>query len=138
MAGLHIDKPEMDHLRSASWSRRQIVVFCQFMPLQEYFDISAFAVPGLDVYGNCPRDVLFGPGRVQTDFSMFECFPLPTESRYVHLRGEFFNLFNTPQFNNPSGCTSVAQGCGSITSAASPPTLQRTSRQIQVALKLVS
>jgi hypothetical protein len=46
-----------------------------------------------------------------------------------------FNFLNTPQFNNPNaqiGNLSVGQ----ITSAGQPPLFQRTSREIQVALKL--
>jgi len=46
-----------------------------------------------------------------------------------------FNIFNTPQFNNPS--TSIGSlTAGTITSAGQPPLFQRTSREIQLALKL--
>ena len=57
------------------------------------------------------------------------------ESRRLEFRAEAFNAFNTPQFNNPNasiGFTGVAR----ITSAGSPTVYQRTSRQIQLALKL--
>jgi hypothetical protein len=104
--------------------------------LQRYFDISAFAVPAQFTFGNSARNALHGPGTAQVDFSLFKRFPLGAESRYLQFRAESFNLFNTPQFNNPSGCTDATLGCGSITSAGSPSTLQRTSRQIQFALKL--
>jgi hypothetical protein len=52
----------------------------------------------------------------------------------LQFRAEFFNLTNTPQFNNPS-TTVGAPGAGSISSAGAPLSLQRTSRQIQFALK---
>jgi hypothetical protein len=45
-----------------------------------------------------------------------------------------FNLFNTPQFNNPAAAIGAA-GVGSISSAGYKPTFQRTSRQVQFAMK---
>ena len=53
----------------------------------------------------------------------------------MQLRGEFFNVTNTPQFNNPN--VSIGGGAGVISSAGAPPSFQRTSRQIQLALKLL-
>ncbi len=53
----------------------------------------------------------------------------------MQFRAEFFNLSNTPQFNNPNATVGVA-GAGTIRSAGAPLTFQRTSRQIQFALKL--
>jgi hypothetical protein len=56
------------------------------------------------------------------------------ETRRLEFRAEAFNALNTPQFNNPNssiGFTGVAK----ITSAGSPTVYQRTSRQIQLALK---
>jgi hypothetical protein len=46
-----------------------------------------------------------------------------------------FNVFNTPQFNNPNASIGSAQA-GIISSAGSPLTFQRTSRQVQMAMKL--
>ena len=45
------------------------------------------------------------------------------------------NLLNTPQFNNPNAQIGFA-GVAKITSVGSPPLFQRTSREIQLALKL--
>ena len=53
----------------------------------------------------------------------------------LQFRSEFFNIFNTPQFNNPNASIGTA-AAGRITSAGSDATFQRTSRQIQFALKL--
>jgi hypothetical protein len=66
--------------------------------------------------------------------SLFKSFPF-AESRRVEFRTEAFNLFNTPQFNNPNSSIGFA-GVARVTSAGSPPIYQRTSRQIQLALKL--
>lgn len=79
------------------------------------------------------RNTLQGPGTKNVDFSVFKTIPL-RESINLQLRSEFFNLFNTPQFNNPD--STVGTGFGTISSAGSPTTLQRTSREIQLAAKI--
>ena len=56
-------------------------------------------------------------------------------TRRLQFRAEVFNLFNTPQFNNPNAQIGYA-GVGQIISAGNPPLFQRTSREIQLALKL--
>ncbi len=79
------------------------------------------------------RNTLQGPGTKNVDFSVFKTIHLH-ESTNLQLRSEFFNLFNTPQFNNPN--STVGTGFGTISSAGSPTTLQRISREIQLAAKI--
>ncbi|MGH9340543.1 MAG: TonB-dependent receptor domain-containing protein [Acidobacteriota bacterium] len=76
-----------------------------------YYDREAFApvnrVPGedcthLDCYGNSGRNILRGPTWVNLDFSVFRHFEI-TEAVGLEFRSEFFNLTNTPHFNNPNG-----------------------------------
>ena len=56
---------------------------------------------------------MFGPGLFALNMSLFKHFKI-TERFDLELRGEAFNLSNTPQFNNPCG----GGGCqASITSA---------------------
>ncbi len=103
--------------------------------LQRWFDIDAFAAPGPQQFGNGGRNILRGPGTKQLDFSVFKNFYFdPDKIKRLQFRAEFFNLTNTPQFNNPN-TTVGAPGAGSISSAGAPLSLQRTSRQIQFALK---
>ncbi|MBI1354073.1 MAG: hypothetical protein GC160_06985 [Acidobacteria bacterium] len=103
--------------------------------LQHWFDDSAFQNPGFRVWGNGGRNTLFGPGTNQWDFSVFKNFQV-RESVRLQFRSEFFNFFNTPQFNNPNSTIGTAN-TGRITSAGSETTLQRAQRQIQFALKLM-
>jgi outer membrane receptor protein involved in Fe transport len=118
-----------DRLREGSLPTDQRTV-------QRWFDTEAFAVPGTQLFGNSGRNILNGPGTKQLDCSLFKAFPFsPDGGRRVEFRAEAFNLTNTPQFNNPNG-TFGAAGFGTITSAGAPLTLQRTSRQLQLALKL--
>lgn len=104
--------------------------------IERWFDVSAFTAPGPQLFGNSGRNILRGPGTKQVDFSLFKDFPLSGNSgRRLQFRGEFFNVTNTPQFNNPNATIGVP-GAGMIGSAGSPVSFQRTSRQIQFALKL--
>jgi hypothetical protein len=102
----------------------------------EWFNIAAFTAPGPQQFGNAGRNILRGPGTAQADLSVFKDFPLSAEqARRLQFRAESFNVSNTPQFNNPSS-TIGAAGAGTITAAGAPLTFQRTSREIQLALKL--
>ncbi len=104
--------------------------------IHEWFNTAAYASPGLYTYGDEGRNALYGPGTRQLDLSAFKNFHFTRdEAMRLQFRAEVFNIFNTPQFNNPS--TSIGSSTvGTITSAGQPPLFQRTSREIQLALKL--
>ncbi|HTC48279.1 MAG TPA: TonB-dependent receptor [Candidatus Aquilonibacter sp.] len=99
-------------------------------------------------WGNSGRNILQGPGTKNVDFSVFKNFQV-AESKALQFRAEFFNLFNTPQFNNPSAVApspaptsttlvpniASSPAFGTIASAGSPTTFQRISREIQLAAK---
>jgi len=111
--------------------------------LGQWFNTQAFAVPAAGTYGNSGRNILQGPGTKSVDFSIFKDTHL-TESKVLQLRAEAFNLANTPQFNNPAATVGTynattgkwSNGFGTISSAASESTFQRTERQIQFAAKI--
>jgi hypothetical protein len=122
--------------------------------IHEWFNTSAFVSIPLTgplangQWGDSGRNILQGPGTKNVDFSVFKNFQV-AETKTLQIRGEFFNLFNTPQFNNPSAtapgpaATSTtlvpniagSPAIGTISSAGSPTTFQRISREIQVAAK---
>jgi len=122
--------------------------------LQEWFNTSAFVSIPLTgplangEWGDSGRNILQGPGTKDVDFSVFKNFQV-AESKNLQFRAEFFNLFNTPQFNNPSAVApgpaatsttlvpNITPGSayGTIASAGSPTTFQRISREIQLAMK---
>lgn len=99
--------------------------------IQHWFDTSAFAAATPYDFGNAGRNVLVGPGAANFDFSTFKRVPVRAlgENGEVQFRSEFFNLFNHPQFLNPSNRVDLAQG-GTITGA-------RAMRQIQFGLKVI-
>ena len=104
--------------------------------IAEWFNIAAFTAPGPQQFGNTGRNILRGPGTSQADLSLFKDFFLGAEqTRRLQFRAESFNVSNTPQFNNPASSIGTATA-GTITAAGAPLTFQRTSREIQLALKL--
>jgi hypothetical protein len=103
--------------------------------IQHWYDPTAFVSPGNYTFGNSGRNILTGPGTKQFDLSMFKDFYFRENREHLQFRAEAFNVFNTPQFNNPN--TQIGNpAAGTITSAGAPLLFQRTSRQIQLALKL--
>jgi hypothetical protein len=104
--------------------------------IHAWFNTADFVSPGNYTFGNSGRNILFGPGTKQVDLSLFKDFTFNEHrGRRLEFRSEAFNLFNTPQFNNPNVQIGNA-AAGTITSAGAPLLFQRTSRQIQLALKL--
>jgi hypothetical protein len=79
-------------------------------------------------FGNLGRNSLRGPDFVWSDFYLTKWFPL---SEHVKLRfeGQFFNVFNHPNFGLPSmvlagipGKPSTQTGFGALTYTTAPPT----------------
>ena len=103
--------------------------------IRAWFNIADFVSPGNYTYGNSGRNILFGPGTRQVDLSLFKDFAFNERGRRLEFRSEAFNVLNTPQFNGPNVQIGNA-AAGTITSAGAPLLFQRTSRQIQLALKL--
>jgi hypothetical protein len=69
--------------------------------LNQYFNTSAFAQPAPGYYGAMGRNTLRGPGEHVVDMNISKIIPI-TERVNFEIRFEGFNVFNTPQFSNPS------------------------------------
>jgi hypothetical protein len=93
-----------------------------------YFDPSVFSQPSAGQQGNVGRNSLYGPGFVDLDFSIFKNIAI-TERVHTQLRGEAFNLTNTPAFTNPIGSLNDPNA-GRITG-----TRQASERQLQIAVR---
>jgi carboxypeptidase family protein len=106
----------------------------------QWFNPNAFigAPASSGFYGDLGRNTLTGPGLASWDFSAFKTTTLH-ERLSLQFRAEIFNLLNRANFNTPNliTFTSAATGihvsgtAGAITSTAT------SSRQIQLALKLI-
>lgn len=97
-----------------------------------WFDPSAFLSasqrPSTGI-GNVGRNQFFGPGVAELDLSAFKNIAI-TERLHTELRGEAFNLTNTPQFQNPVGDLTNSGQVGHITG-----TRQYSERQLQLAVR---
>lgn len=66
-----------------------------------WFDPLAFRQPVGVRYGSTGRNVLFGPGIVNLDMSLFRSFKF-RERFDLEFKTECFNISNTPKFSNPA------------------------------------
>lgn len=94
-----------------------------------FFNTSCFVAPAIYTYGNAGRNILSGPATKNWDFSLQRTFPVKEAIRF-ELRGEYFNLFNTPAFYPPQGSVGLPN-FGQLTAIRTG-----SNRQGQVALKL--
>jgi hypothetical protein len=104
--------------------------------LEKYFNTTAFSIAGLTGAnatkpGTAGRNILRGPGFANLDFSTFKNVALDRfrEGMQLQLRFEFFNLTNTPHFENPNAIFGSGN-FGKITGTVGNP------RIIQFAAKL--
>jgi hypothetical protein len=96
--------------------------------LQRWFNPEAFSIPAPFNWGNAGRNTLRGPATYNFDLTATKKFPLG-EGRELMFRSEFFNAFNTPQFDVPASTIGTAV-VGTISATS------RANRQLQFALRL--
>lgn len=72
-----------------------------FNPLGPYLNPAAFARPAPGTYGNLGRNAFSGPGLNDFDMSFVKSQRVFREWQ-LRLRAEFFNIWNHPNFANPS------------------------------------
>jgi hypothetical protein len=90
----------------------------------------AIANPSLRTYGSLPRNFFNGPSRTNFDLALAKMTNF-REQMGLEFRAEFFNIFNTAQFNNPNTSVAASQ-FGQITT-----TILDSQRIIQFALKFI-
>ncbi len=88
---------------------------------------AAWGIPQQFTFGNSGRNILFGPGRINLDYSLFKDFSFK-ESMKLQFRWEMFNLMNTPQFDLPNAAIGTP-AAGRITGIVGTP------RQMQLGLR---
>lgn len=67
----------------------------------KWFDTSAYTRPAARTFGNVGLGTERGPGFKVYDVSFQKQFPIKERVK-IEIRGEFINLFNTPQFQSPN------------------------------------
>ncbi len=79
-------------------------------------------------FGDSGVGIVRGPGQRNIDVALEKALRI-ADSHSIHLRAEFFNLTNTPNFANPSNMVGTGQAFGKITAKSNNP------RIVQLALK---
>lgn len=87
------------NLQTANQLKTEVNKPGQHGPGTFYYDPTAFGDPTPNTFGNSGRNVISGPGRIGTDVSLARIFPIGERFRF-ELRGDAFNLTNTPQFSD--------------------------------------
>ena len=96
-------------------------------PNGTWFDTTAFVLPKLGTFGNSGYGVITGPGLATLDATFAKRFKF-SDARYLELRGEVFNVTNTPIFNAPNPSINNPD-FGKVLNA-------QGARQIQLSVKL--
>ena len=104
-----------------------------FGEVERWFDTSVFAP--VQRFGNLGRNVIIGPGFNNTDFSVTKNTNLG-ERMAVQFRAEVFDFFNHANFGQPGNVVG-SPSFGRITNTRFPTGETGSSRQIQLAVKLI-
>jgi hypothetical protein len=96
-------------------------------PGELFLDPTAYVAPPAGTFGNLGVGTVRGPGMGRLDLSLGKRIHV-TESKWFELRGEAFNLTNTPIFSSPASQTITSSLFGQIRGS-------QGERNIQLALK---
>jgi Carboxypeptidase regulatory-like domain len=103
-------------------------VGCYFLPPTKAQDTTTCQAPSGGAFnynctqgsfGTANRRIFHGPAFNNTDFGLTKRTAI-TEKMAFEIRGEFFNVFNHPQFKNPDGNISHFASFGVVSSARDP------------------
>jgi hypothetical protein len=111
----------------------------QGCPAGSVFALPVSIVNGQPVFhfGNLGRNTVTGPGFNNTDFSILKNTKI-TEQLRVQFRAEIFDIFNHANFGQPGRIAQVGStSFGVITNTRFPTGDSGSSRQVQLALKLI-
>jgi hypothetical protein len=122
LSGISLDRADLigDPYLSSSRPTSQL--------LSQWFNTPAFTLAAPGTFGDSPRNLLRAPGTFNFDWSFAKSFRI-SERFTTQLRGDFFDLLNTPHFNAPGASVASTSTFGKITSAADP-------RIVQVSLRV--
>jgi hypothetical protein len=124
--------PDFSNTGSASPRPNRLCSGVGAKSVTNWFNSSCFVAAGSVAnpsFGDSRRNILDGPGLVDTDMTVMRHFNMWDKADVV-FRGEFFNAFNHPYFGAPTNNINNPATVGRITSASD-------GRQIQLALKIL-
>jgi hypothetical protein len=103
---------------------------------EQWLNPAAFAIPARGAWGNAGRVVATGPGLAQVDLALQKTTRI-TEGKSIVFRAESFNIFNRTQAGNPGTNFSSPASFGLVNSGLNRTIGTGTSRQLQLALRLL-
>jgi hypothetical protein len=95
---------------------------------KDWFNSTAFVAPAQYTYGDAGRNIIRGPGLVNSDIGLQRSATI-REKVTILFTAQAFNMFNTPHFGLPNNTIGTAT-TGVITTVTSPE------RQFQLGLHL--
>jgi hypothetical protein len=110
--------------------------------VNQWYNPACFTSSLYGTEGNMGRNILVGPGYVDTDLGVLKNTRI-NERMNLQFRAELFNLFNHANFNIPAtsvftaGSASTGYGGTSVATAGKITSIIGNSRQTQFSLKLV-
>jgi hypothetical protein len=96
--------------------------------------VAGFTYPAAGEYGNSGRNAFRGPRFIDVDSSLVKRFKI-IEGHSITFRAEAYNLFNHPNFTNPSVDITSPSTFGKISSTAGQQGTGSSARVLQVALR---
>ena len=99
--------------------------------VDRWFDVTAFTTPPQFTYGNAGRNILYGPGRMNFDFSLFKEFRGSASGCSLQFRAGGVQLSSIRRSSTCPTRPSAQANAGTITGIVGTP------RQIQFGLKAI-
>jgi hypothetical protein len=84
-------------------------IYAANQTINNWFNPAAFSAPANGTWGNLGRYIANGPGTYEIDSSLEKRFHV-TERVAINFRAAAFNLFNHPQYKNPSSSVGSVSG----------------------------
>jgi hypothetical protein len=110
---------------------------------EQWFDPAAFSSIASGTRGSLGRNTIVGPGLAAFDLGAAKSFPFPRwETVKLQFRAEAFNIFNRPNFATPPRTnlelfSQAGEAARPLPNAGRLTSTSTTSRQIQLALRLI-
>jgi hypothetical protein len=128
--GIHVGNNQLNNNGGFNYAN----INCSSVPtpktVSRWFDTSCFSDPPPYTFGNGGVGHVRGPGLNNWDFSVAKDTRLGAENRKLRLEADFFNLANSPHFNNPNTTTGNS-GFGTIGGDRLPPRLIQLGAKFQ-------
>lgn len=106
-----------------------------FDPTGPYLNPAAFGQPAPGTYGNLARNAFYGPPLSDWDMSLVKSQPVGGD-RVLRLRAEFFNVWNHPNFANPSTTFGSGYALASTPDSYNPYFGNGSPRNVQLVAEL--